>query len=894
MRSSAFASSKTSPGAGDSELVGHCTPHVAPDALGRPHHGDAVAQATLHLRPVVVAPLDRHLVHRDVHRPRDRDRLRVPRVPHLAAVRQDRVPDVARRDLRSALRVDDARGDRRLEQPVVRRGRASRGPALGAQQLGARRDRVNRRRARGSASRRAGRARAGRVASRGRDRRSPRTARSLARRPAATAAPLPACGRRMNRIGFPGLASIRSSTAPDGAVRAAVVDEDHLAAGRLVGDELHQGLAVFGKALFLVEERYDDRKARGHDQPRYPVVPRISRCSVAHRRSAPRPEIPGPQRRASGRGCGPGLRAPPRRRISSASPGSCSSSRSVPPCSRSWWPPCARSLRALGPDRGRRVLLASGPGTSSPQHPPLLGTWTSASQSVGTDINNPGPLFFDAARAPGPALRLDRRARHRGRAAEPGGDRRHRGRRVPARRRGARQRGDARDRGDVLGHGQRAALRPVAAARPAAPVPVLHDGGVGAQLRRPRHAAVGRRRRQPRRRDPPQLRVPGARCSASGASSATSSPAGGGPGTSAPTAVEDRAPRDLVAASLAVTARRVRRVLGPAGVGAAHRAGRRQHHPAGAEPEQLRRGADRASTAARGWSPRCSPLPPCWLRPSFNDAFAPGRRWADTRDPGGSASRACRRSARDRRRSSWSRRSSRSACGTRRNDEIPRRSAPSPRGDLRSSSGSTPRERPPDACSASRRTSSGGSGRVAAFMTFATLATYGVAGPAAVVGPSRRVLAASFVGVTVLVAVLNLPTYRAMPGPTAGLVRDPGRPRPRSPARWARRATARCSTTSAACSSPSRTAPRSWRSSSGAASRSSSTSPASCASSGRTGATTGRNAKYRIFYRIGEDTLDPPQNVTRGRVPPWAGPEGARPAEPAQGRRSPTRWRRAA
>ena len=33
-------------------------------------------------------------------------------------------------------------------------------------------------------------------------------------------------------------------------------------------------------------------------------------------------------------------------------------------------------------------------------HPPLLGTWTSASQSVGTDINNPGPLWFDVLGIP--------------------------------------------------------------------------------------------------------------------------------------------------------------------------------------------------------------------------------------------------------------------------------------------------------------------------------------------------------------------------------------------------------------------------------------------------------------------------------------------------------------
>jgi hypothetical protein len=34
------------------------------------------------------------------------------------------------------------------------------------------------------------------------------------------------------------------------------------------------------------------------------------------------------------------------------------------------------------------------------EHSPLLGTWTSASQSVGVDINNPGPLFFDLLAIP--------------------------------------------------------------------------------------------------------------------------------------------------------------------------------------------------------------------------------------------------------------------------------------------------------------------------------------------------------------------------------------------------------------------------------------------------------------------------------------------------------------
>jgi hypothetical protein len=34
------------------------------------------------------------------------------------------------------------------------------------------------------------------------------------------------------------------------------------------------------------------------------------------------------------------------------------------------------------------------------QHRPLLGTWTSASLTVGIDLNNPGPLFFDALAVP--------------------------------------------------------------------------------------------------------------------------------------------------------------------------------------------------------------------------------------------------------------------------------------------------------------------------------------------------------------------------------------------------------------------------------------------------------------------------------------------------------------
>jgi hypothetical protein len=34
------------------------------------------------------------------------------------------------------------------------------------------------------------------------------------------------------------------------------------------------------------------------------------------------------------------------------------------------------------------------------EHHPLLGTWTSASVSAGTDFNNPGPLLFDLLAIP--------------------------------------------------------------------------------------------------------------------------------------------------------------------------------------------------------------------------------------------------------------------------------------------------------------------------------------------------------------------------------------------------------------------------------------------------------------------------------------------------------------
>ena len=55
---------------------------------------------------------------------------------------------------------------------------------------------------------------------------------------------------------------------------------------------------------------------------------------------------------------------------------------------RGWYP---LGDNALYPLRGRDVLTS---------HHPLLGTWSSASLSAGTDINHPGPLLFDLLAIP--------------------------------------------------------------------------------------------------------------------------------------------------------------------------------------------------------------------------------------------------------------------------------------------------------------------------------------------------------------------------------------------------------------------------------------------------------------------------------------------------------------
>ena len=55
---------------------------------------------------------------------------------------------------------------------------------------------------------------------------------------------------------------------------------------------------------------------------------------------------------------------------------------------RGWVPTGDNAIFAI---RARDVLST---------HPPLLGTWTSASRQLGTDINNPGPLLFDLLALP--------------------------------------------------------------------------------------------------------------------------------------------------------------------------------------------------------------------------------------------------------------------------------------------------------------------------------------------------------------------------------------------------------------------------------------------------------------------------------------------------------------
>ena len=345
---------------------------------------------------------------------------------------------------------------------------------------------------------------------------------------------------------------------------------------------------------------------------------------------------------------------------------------------------------------------------------------------------------------------------------------------------------------------------------------------------------------------------------------------------------------------LVVTAVVVVAVLGPTGLGGVHRPGRRQHHPPGARAlEQLDGAVDRLRPRRRGSWPPCSRCRRGGCGPSFNDAFVSADGGPNA-GPGGigvaslpSLALALGGPARARGRSS------RCACGTRVGAETPRaRRARRHRGDRASSSASTPPAQIP-------RTVFGVAPHqfrwiwpLAAFIDVRGRwpPSRGRVIAELVRPPGRRARRRRCVAVTALVAVLNLPD---LPRCT------PARPRTRtpipvvrdldSPARTGSTSTGRCSTTSTACSSPSRTAPRSWPSCSGAASRSSSTSTASSASSARTGATTGPTREYRIFYRIGEDTLETPPGATPRRVPPRARRRRSTTSSTGSRSRSPTR-----
>ena len=56
----------------------------------------------------------------------------------------------------------------------------------------------------------------------------------------------------------------------------------------------------------------------------------------------------------------------------------------------------ARGWQPLG-DNGILLVRARDVGTA---HHPLLGPWTSASQLLDMDVNNPGPLYFDLLALP--------------------------------------------------------------------------------------------------------------------------------------------------------------------------------------------------------------------------------------------------------------------------------------------------------------------------------------------------------------------------------------------------------------------------------------------------------------------------------------------------------------
>ena len=852
------------------------------------------SRSDVDLRPVVVAPLDRHLVHRDAHRAGDRDRLGVPRVARPRGSGAGSRAHTSRAATFAPHWVSTTPGvivacSRRLYVAPERLA----DPALGPEQLRARRDRAIRPRARASASRRAGRARAGRAGWRGRGRRSRRSGAVAARRPAATAAPLPGVrAAGCSRIGCPG--SRRSGPRPARTVPSVLPSSTKITS-------LPGGWSATNstRALPYSAKRSSSLKSGTTTEKPAATTNHGTRSSL---------ESTGAPWLVRGQRCA--RRSPGR---SGARAGAAAASGSEPrteayllrksrllffvALGAALLPIVVATRPGAAPRTGSRSATTrsspSGPGTSSPRTRRCSGRGRPRRRASGRTSTTRARCSSTCSRS-----RSGSSARSTG---SPIGT-------APAehRRRSSASRSIAYRRGGaVLGS---AAMLVTAVMCWAMGSELLFDPwqphslllpflfflmavwalSCGDLVMLPWAVGVGSLVVA----DAPQLRVPRARARAVGR-------------------------RRLLPDQPALgRARAVRRGAGRA---AGELVARRWRSPRSslvlcwAQPvweeftgpgdgnitrlvESLSTSNARsrsASTAARGCVATVLALPPWWLRPSFNDAFVAADGGPHARARAASASpslpslalavggllvdRGDLRGVRPRRASAPRYRGA--ARGRHRGDRDHRRPLHRrrtfPRTVLRR------RAAPVPLAVAARRVHD---------VRRRSPPTVGAGRSQLSSGRRAGVLVASFVGVTALVAVLNLPTYRGAGRPDRGLVRHPGRARPRPAARRAQRLRHRCSTTSAACSSPSRTAPRSWPSSSGAASRSSSTSTVSCASSVRTGATTAPTRSTGSSTASARTRSRPAAERDAGRVPSRARPEGARPDEPAQGARSPTRW----
>ncbi len=254
-------------------------PRARSDAGGLAHHVETVAPDP-DLGPVVVSPGDRHLAHRYIQRQGHGYQLCIPGKPGLAAVGEEPLPHRGWRSLGPALRIDDARGDRGLEEPVVGAAQEFTGAALAAGQ-------GRRRQVAGADGEHVGGPgciddllevgeRSGKI--------------EVAE---CADAGGPAC--QAERDGSP-FALVRSTDNLGGRVRASgealfddrrrrvrtsVVDEDEAAPGGLGGDEVDQRVDEVADPIPFVEHRNDEAHGCGHSGTKKMAT--VWRC---HRRSS--------------------------------------------------------------------------------------------------------------------------------------------------------------------------------------------------------------------------------------------------------------------------------------------------------------------------------------------------------------------------------------------------------------------------------------------------------------------------------------------------------------------------------------------------------------------------------------------------------------------------------